>query len=250
MPVQAASDCLLWHSFHCPGHVTGSFKNPSPPRPFQPNSQAKLQSFLGLINYLQPIIPSLSAKTTFLCEQLAEWDWNHSTNAAFQYLKAWICLTLLNATLAYYEPVVVQMDASDYGLGAALIQSGCPIAFTSKPLTDTGTHYPNIEQECLSVCLSLEMFHTHIYGRHVTVENDHKLLEMIQHKSIDVAPPPLQWMLLHMQKYDFTIQYKPSKDMLLANHLSHFPSCVNSLPIPIAHNVQHVQLSNAELDII
>ena len=57
-------------------------------------------------------------------------------------------------------------------------------------------------------------------------------------------------MLLHMQKYDYTIWYKPSKDMVLSNHLSHFPSHSNYLPIPIAHNVWHVQLSNAELDII
>ena len=38
--------------------------------------------------------------------------------------------------------------------------------------------------------------------------------------------------------------------MVLANHLSCFPSCSNNLPIPIAYNVQHVQLSKAELDII
>ena len=81
-----------------------------------PNSHAKLQYVLGLINYLQPFIPSLSAKTMFLHEQLAKWDWNPSTDAAFQH---WICQTLLNATLAYYDRsklVVVQMDASEYGL--------------------------------------------------------------------------------------------------------------------------------------
>ena len=157
-----------------------------------PNSQAKLQSFLGLINYLQPFIPSLSAKTTFLHEQLAEWDYNPSTDAAFQCLKAWICQTHLNATLAYYDrskPVVVQMDASKYGLGDTLIQSSCPIAFASETLTDVQTHYANIERECLSVCFGLEKFHSYIYGRHVTVENDYKLLEMIQHKPIHAAPP-------------------------------------------------------------
>ena len=79
------------------------------------------------------------------------------------------------------------------------------------------------------------------------VENDHKPLEMIQHKPIYVAPPQLQWMHLCMQKYDYTIQYKPSKNMVL---LSQFPSHSNYLPIPIAHSVQHIQLSNAELDII
>ena len=89
-----------------------------------------------------------------------------------------------------------------------------------------------------------------IYGRHATEENDHKLLEMIQHKPVYVAPPWLQQMLLHMHKYDYTIWYKPDKDMVLTDCLSHFPSLVNSLPIPTVHNVQHVQLSKAELDII
>ena len=160
---------------------------------------------------------------------------------------------LAQCYLVYYDrskPVVVKTDASKYRLGATLLQSSCPIAFASKTLSDIMTHYVNIECECLSVCFGLEKFHTYIYGRHVTVDNDHKPLEMIQQKPIHVAPPWLQCMLLHMQKYDYTIWYKPSMDMVLADHLSHFPSHVNSLTIPIAHNVQHVQLSNAELDII
>ena len=73
---------------------------------------------------------------------------------------------------------------------------------------------------------------------------------MIQHKPIHAAPPRLQRMLLHMQKYDFTIVYKPGKDMVLADRLSRFPSHTNYLPIPLAHNIQHVQLSTAELDVI
>ena len=156
-----------------------------------PDSQEKLQSFLGLINYLQPFIPSLSTKTTVLCKQFAEWDWNPSMDAAFQCLKAWICQTLLNAILTYYyrsKPVIVQIAASKYGLGATLIQSGCPKAFSSKTLTDVKTHYANIERECLSVCFSLEKFHTYLYGRHVIMQNDHKPLEMIQQKPIHVVP--------------------------------------------------------------
>ena len=43
---------------------------------------------------------------------------------------------------------------------------------------------------------------------------------------------------------------KAQQKTILANCLSHFPSHSNYLPIPIAQNVQHVQLSNAELYII
>ena len=100
---------------------------------------------------------------------------------------------------------MIQTDASKFRLGTALLQGGWPIAFASKTLTDVDSYYANIERECLSVCFGLEKFHTYIYGRHVLIENDHKLLEMIQHKPIHVAPSRLQWMLLHMQKYDYTI---------------------------------------------
>ena len=175
------------------------------------------------------------------------------TDSAFQCLKAWICQTVLKVTLAYYDrskPVVVQTDASEFGLGAALLQGGWPIAFASKTLNDVESHYANIERVCLSVCFGLEEFHTYVYGRHVLVENDHKTLEMIQHKPIHIAPPRLQQMLLHMQKYDYTMHYKPGKDMVLANHLSCFPSNTNYLPIPLVQNTQYVQLSTADLDII
>ena len=73
---------------------------------------------------------------------------------------------------------------------------------------------------------------------------------MIPQKPIHAAPPCLQCMLLCMQKYDYTIQYKPGKELVLAHHLSCFPSLKESLLIPIHHNIQHVQLSNDELDTI
>ena len=84
---------------------------------------------------------------------------------------------------------MVHTDASEYGLGAALIQSGHPITFTSKTFTDVETHYANIEREFLSVCFGLEKFHTYICGRHVTVQNNHNPMEMIQQNPIHVAPP-------------------------------------------------------------
>ena len=68
-----------------------------------PENQTKLQSFLGLIDYLQPFFPGLASKMTFLCEQVNHWDWNPSTDQAFHHLKSWIFNTLLRTPLAYYD---------------------------------------------------------------------------------------------------------------------------------------------------
>ena len=192
----------------------------------------QLQSFLSLINYLQPYLPDLTSKTTFLREQVTNWNWNPFTNQAFHPLKSWICNMLLRTTLAYYDhtqPLVLQTDGSEYGLSAALIQNNRPIAFASKTLTNVETRYANIEKECLSVCFGLEKFHTYVYSKHITVQNNHKLLEMIQRNTMHAAPPRLQHMLLRLQKYDYTIQYIPGKDMVLTGRLSRFPSCKSIL---------------------
>ena len=123
----------------------------------------------------------------------------------------------------------MQNEASKYSLSAALIQCGRPITFARKTPTDIEICYTNIKRECLSVCCGPEKFCAYQHSRHAIIENDHKPLEMIQHKLIHTGPRRFQC----MQKYHYTIQYKPSKDMILANHLSQFSSAKESLPIPI-----------------
>ena len=49
-----------------------------------PQNQKQLQLCLGLVNYLQPFLPDITTQTTFLCEQVSKWDWNPSTDIAFQ----------------------------------------------------------------------------------------------------------------------------------------------------------------------
>ena len=194
---------------------------------------------------MQPFLPGLASKTTFLREQVRNWDWNPSTDQYFHWLKSWICNTLLSTTLAYYDCtqlLVLQTDASEYGLSAALIQNNRFIAFASKTLTDVETRYANTERECLSVCYGLEKFHTYIYGKHITVQNDHKHMEMIQRKPIHAAPPRLQCMLLRLQKHDYTIQYIPRNEKVLADRLSRFPSPHNNLLINLHQNIQAFNL--------
>ena len=241
MCYKTISNFILWRYIHSTGHETRSCKGTSFARPSCPTKFQTAPIILCLINYLQPFLPGLASKTTFLREQVTNWDWNPFTNQAFPHLKSWICNTFLKTTLAYYDhtqPLILQTNASEYGLGAALLQNNRPIVFASKTLTDVETKYANIERECLSVCFGLQKFHTYIYSKHVTVQNDHKPLEMIQRKHIHAALPRLQCMLLRLQKYDYTIQYIAGKDMVLADRLSRFPSHKENTPIELHQNIQ------------
>lgn len=53
------------------------------------------------------------------------------------------------------------------------------------------------------------------------METDHKPLEPIFTKPLAATPQHLQWMLLHLQKYNLQVRYKKGKEMLLADTLSH-----------------------------
>ena len=110
---------------------------------------------------MQPFLSDIAAKTTFLREQDSKWDLTPSTDSTFQQLKQWICNTLLKTTLAYYDrtqPLTIQTDAGEYGLGAEHLQNNRPIAFASKTLRDVETRYANIEHECLSIGLDMKNF--------------------------------------------------------------------------------------------
>ncbi len=188
-----------------------------------PTNRTELQSFLGMIQYMSQYIPNLSERTSplrGLLKKDSTWEWTQSHETVFKKLKDDIHQ---NLCLTYFDPrkpTTIEVDSSLNGLGAAITQEGRPIAFASKSLTDTEKRYANIEREMLAVVFGCERFHTYIFGKEVKIQSDHKPLENIQLKNISQAPPRLQRMLLRIQPYQCTIEYKPGKDMIFADYLS------------------------------
>ena len=76
--------------------------------------------------------------------------------------------------LAYYDkrkPIVLTVDSSSKGLGAAIMQEGKPIAYASCALTETQQRYSQTERETLAIVFGCSKFNNFIFGQHVTVEN-------------------------------------------------------------------------------
>ena len=117
--------------------------------------------------------------------------------------------------------MTLQCDASQSGLGAALMQNGQPVAYASRALSAAETRYAQIEKELLAIIFACEHFEPYVYGRDmIRVESDHKPLESIFLKPLNSAPKRLQRMLLRLQKYSLIVAYKKGKEMFLANTLS------------------------------
>ena len=100
----------------------------------------------------------------------------------------------------------------------------------------------------LACVFGAERFHTHVFGKHFTIESDHKPLEVISKKNLTAAPARLQRMLLRLQRYDFTITYRPGKEMVLADSLSRLPSNADNSEINLDVKVCLIQFSMPRLN--
>ena len=191
-----------------------------------PKDHDELGTFLGMVAYVAKFIPNVSA----LCEPLRvlhksdEWYWSSIESNVVQIIKEELTS---DRVLKYYDvaqPITVSVDASQKGLGVAVLQKDRVISYGSRALTDAETRYAQIELELLAVVYAFQKFHKLLYGKEaITVESDHKPLESILSKPIGRAPLRLQKMMLKLQPYDFQLKHVKGKDLGLADCLSRFP---------------------------
>ena len=106
-------------------------------------------------------------------------------------------------------------------LGAALLQNGLPVAYSSHALTTAETIYTQVEKELLAIVFACEKFDQYVYGRDkVHVQNDHKPLEVIFKRPLVTARNRLQRMLLRLQRYSLEVTYVRGSEMYIADTLS------------------------------
>ena len=182
-----------------------------------------VRRILGVVNYLSRFVPHLALCDPLrkLTHQDASWQWTEGEQAAFERIKT--AISSEPVVLRFYKPtekLTLQCDASDVGMGAALLQNGQPLAYASAAFTSTQRAYAQIEKELLAIVFGLEHFHQYTFGRVVHVESDHKPLEAISRKPLHSAPRRLQRMLLRLHNYDTVIEYRKGADLHIADTLS------------------------------
>ena len=189
----------------------------------EPHDKEAVESLRGTVTYLARYVPKLTdvfRPISALAQRDVEWMWGDAQVKAFTELKQ---LLTQAPTLAFFDPskqLAIQCDASNHGLGSALLQDGRPIAYASRALTDTETWYAIIEKEMLAIVFALERWHQFTFGRPVIVYSDHKPLEAITKKPLHIAPKRLQGMLLRALAYNIDVHYLEGKKMFLADTLS------------------------------
>ena len=192
-----------------------------------PKNVTELRRFIGMVNFLGKFIKNLSALIAPLANLLKKdvpWTWSQAQDEALNRVKE----TLTSApVLRMYDPTLpttLENDASEYGIGSAIMQQGQPVAYASRLLSESERRYAQIEKEMLAVVFGLERFHHYVFGGTVEVITDHKPLEAISRKPLSKAPRRLQNLLLRAQHYTFFITHRKGVEIPLADCLSRAPT--------------------------
>ena len=210
-----------------------------------PQDKEDLQRFIGLVNYLAAYIPNFADKVSPLQELLKK-DF-HSCSMKITSIHMTICRDVSTAnhvcrTTHPHKETVLEVDASQKGLGAFLLQDNKPVAFALKTLTPTQTAYSNIERETLAIVNGVTMFHTYLLGKHLTIITEHSHFLIMHSKPLKSAPPRLQRLLIKIQGYDFHVVYRPGNQMIIADVLSRLPNPEKNADIPLDVTVDYIVL--------
>jgi hypothetical protein len=119
-----------------------------------PTTVKKVHSFLGFCNFYRAFIPHFSHMArplNDLTKKLRQWSWDEQEEKAFQALKKACTTYPVLRTPDWTKQFVLETDASDYALGAVIMQEyedGLhPVAFHSRSLNPAERNYNTHNKE-------------------------------------------------------------------------------------------------------
>jgi hypothetical protein len=192
----------------------------------KPEYMQQLKSFIGLVNYFSPFIQHHATIMHPLNQMVTGYGkrrrliWTPAGESAWARVRETIenCPTLEFAN--NHDPLYLETDASDYGIGGYLYQLSDGqqkvIAFVSKSLTNTQLKWSTYQKEGYGIYYSLKKLATFLRDRKFTLRTDHANLTYLNK---DPNPVVTRWRL-DVQQYDFDIEYLPGPENKVADALS------------------------------
>lgn len=190
-----------------------------------PRNPTEVLSFHGLANFYRRFIRNFSgiaAPLTALAKKSQPFAWGDSEEAAFRALKAAMLAAPVLTTPDPKLPYTVITDASDYAVGGVLCQDQGhglqPIAFESCKLGPAQLNYPVHEKEMFALLHCYTKWRHYLEGAKSTAITDHASLRYL-HTQPTLSRRQARWMEF-LSRFDFTIDYQPGKDNIVADALS------------------------------
>jgi hypothetical protein len=127
-----------------------------------PRNTTDLRSFLGFVNYYQLFLLNLAKLTQPLTPLTGKrkWEWTYLQDQAMDQIKEAVASERVLRIARNDLPYLIEVDASDFALGAVLLQEiddqRHPIAFISKSLTETERNYTTYDKELYAIVFAFK----------------------------------------------------------------------------------------------
>lgn len=188
-----------------------------------PKDKKELRSFLGLTSYLRRFVPSFSqnvAPLNALLKKNAKYAWTDECQESYEWLRVAITDQVMLCAPQGDGVFVIACDASDYGVGAALMQVQddglAVIEFASRSLTDVQKRWPTYEKEAYAIRWSVGKFEDYVRTGTAYVLTDHQSLTWMTQASSG----KVQRWSLYLQQFDLQIRHIAGEANCLADWLS------------------------------
>jgi len=211
-----------------------------------PSNVKQLRSFLGLLNFYSPFLPSASTllkPLRKLTEQSVDFVWSAECQKAFENAKS---LLLSSNLLVHFNPaleIIVHTDASPVGVACVLnhkvnLPDGTaaekPVLFASCSLTATQQRYSQLDREALAIVFAVNKLRKFLWGRTFTLVTDNQPIKHIfaPDKSIPiVSSMRLQHWAAILSDFRYRIEHRKANFLSVADALSR-------LPLPNVHMLE------------
>uniref|UniRef100_H3H3W5 Integrase catalytic domain-containing protein n=2 Tax=Phytophthora ramorum TaxID=164328 RepID=H3H3W5_PHYRM len=195
-----------------------------------PVSQKDLRKWLGLANYLHKYSANyaeMARPLTNLLKKEVEWLWDDEAQQAFEAIKSSLQSAPILALPDDDRSFSVVCDASDFAIGCALLQVDAEgrervVYVQSRQLKAAEKNYPVHDNELLAMKFALVTFRVHLLGsKPFVIYTDHASWRTAT-SSPYLSQRMARWLYFFVE-YNFTVEYKPMKQNVLADALSRRP---------------------------
>ncbi|KAL1251468.1 hypothetical protein QQF64_019264 [Cirrhinus molitorella] len=193
----------------------------------RPLTKSQVRAFMGLAGYYRCFIPNFSSLASSLTDltrkgQPEKVVWTEENEEAFRRIKKALTSEPLLRAPDFNRPFLVQTDASDAGLGAALsqVQDGeeHPVVFISRKLTPAERKYAAVEKEALAIKWAVLELKYYLLGRRFTLLTDHAPLQWMS-RAKETNARVTQWFLA-LQDFHFEVRHRAGAANANADGLS------------------------------
>lgn len=143
---------------------------------------------------------------TQLLKKGTQCQWTSQANEAFELLKQALGTAPVLSILAFGKQFIIEIDASDMGMGAVLMQDGHPVSFLSKAFWPRNEALTTYEKECLALVMAVDKWRSYLLGEEFILRTDYRSLLHLTEQS--VTSRIQQKALLKLMDLQYKIQYK------------------------------------------